>query len=463
MNHHIDDHCYTDAISATETYRGCRSDTNHTLSKAAIMCDYNGCNSEASVHHLTCAECDSDFDVGCKMDLFNLNNPGCVISNYRQCSFDSLLSDPQSCFTYQHGNRVIRGCMPNFPQDLLVDDETPLLIECSDKNFCNTDCIPQQSCMQCDSFTNDECRLGNITSHECSSAEDSTCWACEYASMEVKRGCGLSQRQHENDRCYECSDNGCNNAKFSRCYKCSTEIQGNNCATWTNPDFGIEIEECSDPFARCVATMFNNGTVIRGCQTKELQCETAYNSNCLSCEGSFCNKGQFPAQRLLCYQCSNADDSNCAFLDNIEPQPCISNIQTDAEHMVCYEYYSSDQGMVRACSSTSINDYYNCLLQGASCRICNTNGCNNSPAARKPQLDCYTCDHCSLNNSKELALSSSSCKDLVPFGQEEKCFITMHRDGTISSGCVWDDKMLGKSNPWDQTVYCTNNKCNTMP
>ncbi|XP_017854900.1 uncharacterized protein LOC108608157 isoform X2 [Drosophila busckii] len=48
LYHQEVDHCYTEWFSATLAYRGCISDSNHTVSQTARLCDYNGCNDAAA-------------------------------------------------------------------------------------------------------------------------------------------------------------------------------------------------------------------------------------------------------------------------------------------------------------------------------------------------------------------------------------------------------------------------------
>ncbi|XP_030384294.1 uncharacterized protein LOC115631627 [Scaptodrosophila lebanonensis] len=378
-HHHEEDECYTEVLSSQEAYRGCRSDTNHTIAGATEYCDINGCNDLKAASSLRCARCDSQEGRGCKMDLFHINGGKCNISLYDQCEMEVLLAgEGQSCFTYRRLNRVVRGCTTELPADIDLDGSQ--IVECDSDN-CNLGCTAQQRCLTCDSASNELC-LSNATavaSSVCGSAESSSCFACEYADWSVRRGCGAPPS--DAPRCYQCDEgDGCNAQPLTRCYECSSlDEAGASCANWERP-VGIFIEECQMPAAPCLMASYENGTTLRGCQRSDFNCSMNGLLSCRSCEGSFCNKGAFPEKRLWCHQCVGGAD--CAVISG-DPRPCDVPANEPLETtMACLEYYDGDRDQpVRGCRTNS-QLYYECLFRSdksTGCKLCRTNGCNDSP------------------------------------------------------------------------------------
>ncbi|KAH8377440.1 hypothetical protein KR093_005461, partial [Drosophila rubida] len=385
LQHREEDHCYTEVISPTLAYRGCSSDQNHTASTTAQLCDVNGCNGEQGARTLTCVSCDSLDALGCKMDLFQLGSgAACNISQFEQCQLQLLLGEEEQhfCFSYRHLSRVVRGCSSAMPAELaaLQDD----LLKCSTTDNCNAGCMPQQRCLNCNSLNQEQCRsnASSLTSSYCGSAEASSCYACEYDDWSVQRGCGAPPTAAQPLNCYECdgsSQQTCNALDFTRCYRCSSDgVDGAGCANWQRPG-GIYIEECALPAAACLVLTHLNGTTERGCQTEDFHCNAATVAKCRSCEGSFCNTGAFPEQRLWCHQCENCEQ----VARGQDALPCAqwANEPTD-QSAACLEFYDAQLRQVkRGCRSNS-QLYYECLLRNGSeqpCRLCRTPGCNNTP------------------------------------------------------------------------------------
>lgn len=394
LYHYEEDQCYTDIINDQLAYRGCMTDSNHTASNAAELCEINGCNEKQGAWTLSCVSCDSQEGLGCKMDLFQLGNK-CNISQYEQCHQQLLLGqeDQQFCFTYRHLSRVVRGCSSEMPEEL--EPYRDQLVQCATHDNCNAGCTPQQQCLSCNSANQDKCRSNatSLTSSYCGSAEASSCYACEYDDWSVQRGCGAPPTDPLIHNCYECDGTekkGCNLLDFTRCYRCSSaEEAGAGCANWERPG-GIYIEECALPAAPCLALNYLNGTTERGCERKDFNCSTASVASCRRCEGSFCNKGAFPSQRLWCHQCHNCEQVSSG--QNAMPCALLAN-EPDDEVPACLEYYDShSKQVVRGCRSNA-QLYYECMLRSgneASCRICHSHGCNATPGQQlrpRPQLE----------------------------------------------------------------------------
>ncbi|KAH8374462.1 hypothetical protein KR200_003336, partial [Drosophila serrata] len=387
--HLEEDQCYTDVISSSDAYRGCVSEQNHTLSSAAVLCEINGCNEEPGARMQICASCDSEAGRGCKMDLFQVNSGKCNVSLYEECQQEVLLGEPDDkyCFSYRKLSRVVRGCSTQIPADL--EPHLDELEKCrSSESNCNAGCIPQQKCLTCNSLNQELCRtnVSTISSTTCGSAEASDCFVCEYSDWSLQRGCGAAPNNPGITRCYECDEQGgCNNKTFTRCYRCSTDEAGAGCANWERPG-NIYIEECDDIAAPCLALSYSNGTTERGCQRKDFSCNSAQVANCRTCEGSFCNKGAFPEQRLWCHQCNGTGDHDCEKIERGQTAlPCaVQANEPENQALACLEYFDThSQQVVRGCRSDT-GLYYECLLRSShhdNCRICHTQACNNSPGS----------------------------------------------------------------------------------
>ncbi|EDW90350.2 uncharacterized protein Dyak_GE12686 [Drosophila yakuba] len=367
-----------------EAYRGHVSEQNHTLSNAAKMCDINSCNEDQGAWIQVCATCDSANSRGCKIDLFQVNTGRCNVSLYEECQQDVLLGEQEDkyCFSFQRLSRVVRGCSTKMPSDL--EPYVEQLEKCRSGGHCNAGCIAQQKCFTCNSADQELCRtnITSIANSTCSSAEASSCFSCEYSNWSIQRGCGAPPTNPQITKCYECDDGaGCNRKDFTRCYQCSTEQAGAGCANWERPG-EIYIEECAEPGAPCVVVSYNNGTTARGCQKSDFSCTSANVASCRPCEGSFCNKGPFPEERLWCHQCRGVQD--CEEISRGQTAlPCpLRGNEPEHQELACLEFFDiNSKEIVRGCRSNS-QLYYECLLKSNhldSCRTCHSQACNNSP------------------------------------------------------------------------------------
>ncbi|TDG47848.1 hypothetical protein AWZ03_005802 [Drosophila navojoa] len=380
--HHEEDQCYTEIVSSTMAYRGCRSDTNHTAAATAQLCEINGCNDALGAWTLRCATCDSLKARGCKMDLFQLGNR-CNVSQFEQCEQQMLLGQEQEqyCYTYRHLGRVVRGCAAELPKEL--ETQRAQLETCASGDNCNAGCLPQQRCLSCNSLEKETCRSNAtaLMSQVCGSAEASSCYTCEYTNGQLKRGCGAPPTDPQILDCYECDGNSdqqaCNSLDFTRCYRCSSDYAA-GCANWEKPG-GIDIERCTETAAPCLVVNYINGTTERGCQRTDFNCDGAAVASCRSCEGSFCNKGAYPEQRLWCHQCSNCEQVQRG--QDAVPCGLLANEPTD-QSAACLEYYDAfSKQVMRGCRSNG-QLYYECMLRPggqAGCRLCQDHGCNSTP------------------------------------------------------------------------------------
>lgn len=373
-------------MEANKVFRGCRSSTNHTISAKAVYCDYNGCNNAAAATKLQCAQCDSKQTFGCKRDLVHKHN----ITQYETCEMDVPINGNNSCFIYHYLDHVKRGCSDHITPEMLKNPNS--IFTCNGPDYCNIGNLETQQCLECNSeMGDDNCRFDPsvVKTTFCSSPEASSCYAIEFKNWHVARGCSeLPAKRAEINREFECdAPKNCNRMSFSRCYKCSSDVN-TNCAAWERPGF-LEIEECETPGARCLVATFEDGVTRRGCESPHLNCNHTSKAHCSLCEGNFCNRNPYPLERLHCYQCGTEKD-DCGVVSKSDPMPCPLNplepnrVGTQA----CFEYYSNQRSrIVRGCATNGI-EYYKCMLQAQpSCSLCNTNGCNrvlNSRGVEEP-------------------------------------------------------------------------------
>lgn len=424
-NHHEEDYCYTDVVNASMAYRGCSSDSNHTASSAKTtqLCDINGCNEQQGAWKLSCAQCDSLEVLGCKRDLFQVGSSNCNITQFEQCHQQLLLGhaeEEQFCFTFHQLNRVVRGCSTELSMEL--EPHRDQLVQCAKADNCNAGCIGQPQCASCNSVDLELCRSNGtaLSSSTCGSPEASSCYTCEYDDWNVRRDCGAPPAKQENEqpqplKCYECdgfAEKGCNRKDFTRCYRCSSDESGAGCANWQQPG-GIYIEECSLPGTPCLVLNYLNGTTERGCQREDFNCSSTDVAACKQCDGSFCNKGVFPDDRLWCHQCSQCEHIS----QGQTALPCIRQAnEPDDQQANCLEFYDEDtQQVERGCRSNA-ELYMKCMLRSDSqvgCRLCSTDGCNATPGE----------DLRSNVTGTELALATKSAafKTVVGFW----CWISM--------------------------------------
>ncbi|KAI8042217.1 hypothetical protein M5D96_003519 [Drosophila gunungcola] len=268
------------------------------------------------------------------------------------------------------------------PADLVPYGEE--LEKCRTGDNCNAGCITRQKCLTCNSVDQELCRTNvtAISNSTCGSAEASSCFTCEYSNWSIQRGCGAAPTNPGILKCYECDEeDGCNRKDFTRCYQCSTGQAGAGCANWERPG-EIYIEECVEPGTSCLVVSYRNGTTSRGCEKANFNCNSENAANCRSCQGSFCNKGAFPEERLWCHQCAGVQD--CEEISRGQtalPCPVQAN-EPSNQKLACLEYFDThSQQIVRGCRSNP-ELYYECLLRSNhhdSCRICHSHACNNSP------------------------------------------------------------------------------------
>lgn len=389
-NHLEEDHCYTEVVNASLAYRGCSSDSNHTAANTAQLCEINGCNEQQGSWTLSCARCDSLETLGCKRDLFQVSSSSCNISQYEQCHQQLLLGhaeEKQFCFTFHQLSRVVRGCSTQLPTEL--EDQREQLLQCATADYCNAGCIGQPQCISCNSVDLELCRsnASAVTSTTCGSPEASSCYTCEYDDWNVRRACGAPPAGQEQEpqplNCYECdgiTEKGCNRKDFTRCYRCSSDEAGAGCANWQQPG-GIYIEECPIPATPCLVLNYLNGTTKRGCQREDFNCSSTAVASCRQCDGSFCNKGAFPEQRLWCHQCSGV---NCEHISLGQAAlPCVRQAnEPEDQEANCLEFYDRHTLQVmRGCRSNA-QLYYECMFRSDSqvgCRLCHTDACNATP------------------------------------------------------------------------------------
>lgn len=139
----------------------------------------------------------------------------------------------------------------------------------------------------------------------------------------MKRGCVEDLPPEESadclsnsDSCKVCMEQNCNTRlHFQECYVCNSR---------SDPQC-VKDPQCSDICekydSRCMVGVDSNGLTHRQCTVEKV----VLNSKFKICTENNCNKEIFPADRLMCYQCSG--DKKCDSLqrsnaDLLKPEPC---------------------------------------------------------------------------------------------------------------------------------------------
>lgn len=284
-----------------------------------------------------CYECDG------------VKNEACV----SKISADSVCrSVSGKCYTKIMNKKLYRGCVG----DKLVQDEQSLekcLInqrcEICSNDLCNEN-IYLNTCIDCDSSTNDNCKKNPSDDMQaiCSTkqtAPDSECYLKVSDDRIYKRGCGQdlsdsekSQCQTENNKnCQICTDTNCNKKiNFNiNCYECDSQTNI-GCAKGEN----LTIVPCNDLSKVCIVGDNQQGHTKRKCARN---CQSELHLNFLKgheiCYDDLCNKKPFMKNQRICYQC---DGPNCKELKSMDATTCEPNDPLKSDNLPhCFTYVKS--------------------------------------------------------------------------------------------------------------------------
>ncbi|ALC38916.1 maker445 [Drosophila busckii] len=229
----------------------------------------------------------------------------------------------------------------------------------------------------------------------------------------VSRGCVAENASCAAPSCISCTTDNCNAPLV--CKSCD----GLGCTLVT----AATNNKICDAGQECYNQLQPDGTITRGCGPK---CAT---DSCSSCTTDNCNAGIYPANRLLCYQCTARESCNVPGNATML-KPCALFKEQDQQ---CYMAGNSYQNMTRGCST----DAAALCPQGSSdssCCFCSDqNGCNYN------QYSSYLgrCIKCSGENciDKQLATAGADCARYNYTVNEVSCYTQLEANGTVTRGC----------------------------
>uniref|UniRef100_A0A182TWG1 DUF753 domain-containing protein n=1 Tax=Anopheles melas TaxID=34690 RepID=A0A182TWG1_9DIPT len=435
------DSCITALIDG-RIDRDCRSDLPHPIEEYTVIedCDTSNCNRLSITDWTSCYVC-----TGCNDVL------GAEVTT------ELCLNPPtDTCFTKREDDGVIvRGCAT---EDGLVGCDNGLNCDvCAGEN-CNDRAIAQEfSCVQCD--LSEDCAQYNVLS-ECPNTLGLLVDSCVTYTKQpdgVQKGCISTPDLYA--LCYGTSNDVCvvseesmGNARPVQCIDCIESVE---CIRGE----ANELITNSYHHGSCVSFLDERGTVVRGniVNYPEFQNAPHYKE----CFEDGCNKGLFPEDRLLCYQCSGEE---CARLtqsgSSITPQPCLRYDKANAK---CYTWYESASNAQRGCLLDDGDDSL-CGGEGVqSCKTCSDSRCNELDYAAFSETN--VCVKCTTNRGCQQDLAEEACTD------GGGCYTFFSGSLVVAKGCVSE---LAESMEWYEECahgsgsercqqcygdYCNRNKC----
>ncbi|XP_058836568.1 uncharacterized protein LOC131693075 [Topomyia yanbarensis] len=369
------DACYS-KVEGDKVIRGCRSDLANPVTscdnvKYCEMCEGDVCNKESSVvlKDLTkCLRCTSA-------------NEKCTDASFEATDCPLRID---SCYSRVQGDVLQRGCLSQLPeadQKKCTDSTDTSCVSCEGSG-CNT--ILYLHCYQCQETTDPNCALQQTAAAPfCQTYKvENRCYE-RLESSKIVRGCendlgAAVDACKDNEKCRTCSTNGCNKEVASsldsidRCLQCSTggDPQG-TCLAGTAAS-----QPCAKASSgKCYSMIDANGALKRGCQgdlTAE-EVKACTGKTCNICEAAGCNKGNFPEDRLKCYQCTSTDaDKSCSDQLTGEPKAAYCKKYKDGDK--CYSRISNgifERGCESDLAKTACDG-----LKDTECQLCSGENCN---------------------------------------------------------------------------------------
>lgn len=275
-----------------------------------------------------------------------------------------------------------------------------------------------------------------------------------FAEFGIKRGC-LESNAVENctltHQCQYCQTENCN--QHIVCKNCNSE---NNLEC--NQSIGTYQYNtvCSEDIHHCRNKITAEGYLIRSCNNPAEECNGEF---CEKCSTSMCNAGEFPKNRLKCYQCELSAACSYIEVNNIQSRVCPLYRPEDA----CYSFANNESHMSRGCVSDSYPS--NCTHENAKCISCQQNNCNNRNYKYISSLQCLQCSSLETENcwSLEESLEPMNCINDLYFNQEAQCY-TQQINGHTYRGCVHDRlEEMGECNKENNCNMCQHeNGCNNV-
>ncbi|XP_039432770.1 proprotein convertase subtilisin/kexin type 5-like [Culex pipiens pallens] len=457
-----DDKCYSRVTATLNFERGCQSDLGEnakvcdTLS-SCLECDGKNCNSlsEQTLKDSTkCQRCTSD-DAGCLAGTAPVQSCG---------------QTGDSCFVrINNDGKLERDCLST----LKTDEEKVKCNSLTDKTCiaCTEAGCNKQKWLKCHKCDGDACKAAQPGEGEhCTNYKESDkCYERFLDGTDVERGCesDLDPTTENvcvaNQQCKTCSDaDGCNKDvstvfEVTKCVQCkSSEDADGSCLKGTKAE-----EVCANPDGKCYSRIIAGGILERGCRSAlTAQEQTACTGElCNLCGDAGCNKGVFPENRLLCYQCKNTNGNDVS---------CSNELTGDSKAGVCKIYKADDKcysrvtatlNFERGCQS-DLGDNVNACDALNDCLECDGKNCNSlSEQKLKNRAKCLKCDSedtSCVDATSEIV--SANCDNV-----EDSCFVRVN-NGKLERNCLQTlseaDQAKCKDANDQSCVTCSAQGCN---
>lgn len=343
---------------------------------------------------------------------------------------------------------IVRGCLSDLTEEALCDG---LCLDCNEDG-CNDQPVLKQNSLVCVSCKGADCQ-GQKEGKRCTEkiilGREDSCYQYDDGQI-VQKGClsdlmldeesevKESCETWDEETCKLCNYDACN-GEYHYCVSCDSS-KDPECAGRIGTVSEALRKDCD--VSRCVSRYKDNTTVIKGCASATEPCEKN-DPYCSECEGNLCNNIPFPADRILCHQCSGCDDV------------------TAVESAICSKYNPEESCFTRLIDGAI---YRGCLSEATvecdeQCFTCNSNGCNNEPSHYDSELSCVHCQ--GGTQCKEATVDQSKkCQGSVALGETDECYTLKVGSEVLERGCVESKQSsCSGSNSCEETT-CSCDNCN---
>lgn len=371
----------------------------------------------------------------------NTDDPECISGEKQAEPCPAAASPAESCYVRITGGKVDRGCSSQAQQSTCSEADGTACKRCS-TNGCNK--FPWPRCHQCTSIDENcsEEKVGEGTFCGKYKPRDQAGGKCyeRFAQGKVERGCEIDLIStpedvcQGNEECRSCdTGDGCNKDagrvfQVTKCVQCDT----NDDAEGTCLDGTKTATSCANPSdKKCYSRVLADGSLKQGCysELEPAEVTACTGPTCTICDGDECNKGVFPANRLVCNQCKKSDtDADCAaeLTGNAKSKVCKKYVENDR----CYSRVKADQSFERGCQSDLPENEQGCTGL-VNCFECEGNNCNTlSEEKLKASTKCQRC-----NSDDPLCVAGTAPAQSC--GQEnDVCFVRINSDRKLERGCM---------------------------
>ncbi|EDW00880.1 GH20775 [Drosophila grimshawi] len=416
-------------------------------------------------------------------DVLNLRGNWCVFCNSKSqssCIEGTSLASPlcehyltPDCYTHIDDDGVLhRGCLMD-KDDELFDDCTSgnsTTCEICMGDFCNNELYPadRQSCLQCDSETDEDCEKNPATyAKYCRIYESGDVCVTSLENGRTRRGCQseVNCDASQVGKCRICEDGNCNSVNLAGSYvgepgkwqdlplSCHVCTDLESCASVTTPT------KCEGNNKQLCSTVFNvDGNVIaRGCSDAVIEEHASYCESdiekCPLCKSNGCNNADSLDTYVECYQCDAEHDPNCAWEKPTKTRQCQSQCMTGM-----YPRSSAvDSALLptRGCLDDLEQEDRDQCAEGkhASCTACSGPLCNGEDIVKTPQ-ECYVCE-----DSECVDAITSKC---LAYKEKDQCYLAFVDQSIVGMGCASDfeTEVINELVAQGSLLLCEGQNCN---